>query len=501
MNCGKFRNLVSSWLDNEISAHDRSGVEAHLQSCTHCQQFTEQQRSLTTDLDQVFQTGRRTATIMADRVIAALTEESGQQTSIQSVTSFPADQAETDRKATLKVAVSYDSRRSAPHWMSLTLAMTVGFLLALIVFPPFTKSPLQAFPPTPLAESRPVNPPQKETADRGIATLVASTGRVEFDPGSGHWASPTEQVFQCDSESRIRTSDNSLCELVTMHGAIVRMDVDTEVRLLSPRKFQLQRGRLFCRSTDDSPIEVTSFDQTTKDTPPFPSSRCQGTEFVASKQPDGACCITPTRTEVALETSQGRHEIQPGESVTIVDGKIQRSGNDSSLLLSASWVHPLLTLKGHGNTEVENRVDELFARIGHSKMSILYERELRSLGEYCVLPLMRYVQSPISRQEHDRRILAMDVIADLVPTVALGELLPFLSDESPMVRYHAARALKRLTGMSQGRSPDRWRDPLTDCGDTIEAWNVWWRQNRDRLPVVHQQSGSFRTWQDRSKKL
>ena len=477
MNCDQTRVLIDSWIDHEIAEDARTALESHLATCPDCQEIADAVRVADADLAAAFQPGREAARRVSQEVA-------------QSLRALGNDQRRA--ASTMPVRPAGESP-SSTNWLSLALALVIGFVLALVIFPP--ASPQQnPLPPEQIA--RPGNPPEirepgseapRERAPLQVATLVAYTGEVEFDFGTGDWTSSTDTEVGCPSDGKVRTSKNSLCELVTSDGAVVRMDVDTEVRFRSPRELELQRGKLFCRSPDGVPIAVTSCEATEQ--PPVPqkptwSATGTGTEFIASKASGGSGCVTPSKANVAVETSLGRHEIQAGESAIIVNGQVDRTRHDDEPLLSASWIHPLLTRKGHRDPELRQRVDELLAQIGHSKATNLYEHELRSLGEYCVLPLIRYVQSPISHEDPSRRLLAMRVVSDLVPAVALGELLPLLSDDNADVRYQTARALQRLTGMTHGRAPDQWREPIRNCASTIERWTRWWDANRDRLPAL-----------------
>jgi DNA-binding XRE family transcriptional regulator len=129
------------------------------------------------------------------------------------------------------------------------------------------------------------------------------------------------------------------------------------------------------------------------------------------------------------------------------------------------------------------RVEELLARIGKSKVSNLYEAEIRSLGEYGVLPLLRYMASPRSRSDVERRLVAMRIISDLAPTWAIGELIVLLKDANADVRFLSARALERLTSQTQGYPPEKWRGATAELEPAVAAWQTWWSRNRTRYPT------------------
>jgi len=122
------------------------------------------------------------------------------------------------------------------------------------------------------------------------------------------------------------------------------------------------------------------------------------------------------------------------------------------------------------------------ARVGETKQPELYETEIRSLGEYSVLPLLRYVESPRSDSNPRRREAAMRIISDLAPAWAIGDLIGLLKHSDADVRSLAAAALIRLTQQTQGVTTDKWRGAPADWQPAAAAWQSWWNKNSDRFP-------------------
>ena len=94
------------------------------------------------------------------------------------------------------------------------------------------------------------------------------------------------------------------------------------------------------------------------------------------------------------------------------------------------------------------RINDLFARIGETKVSYLTEQQLRALGGSCVKPLNKFVQAsdnPGKRQKRERAALIVSEVAQPRHIPALIELL---GDSSPRVREYAELGLERLTGRS-----------------------------------------------------
>ena len=130
------------------------------------------------------------------------------------------------------------------------------------------------------------------------------------------------------------------------------------------------------------------------------------------------------------------------------------------------------------------------ARVGESKMSLCYEQEIRGLGEYAALPLLRYVQFPLSKPNAAQRRAAMRILADIAPTWAIGDLIAILPDEDGEIRVDAARALERLTGLTMGRPSDDWRKPWDECEKSHRRWESWWEGNRSRFPAPFRQASA-----------
>ncbi len=151
------------------------------------------------------------------------------------------------------------------------------------------------------------------------------------------------------------------------------------------------------------------------------------------------------------------------------------------LVLATRWVHDLLVLKSRANEELAARVNDLFARIGKTKMQYLLEDEIRALGDHCVLPLRSYLHSPDSRRDPRKRVLAARILADVTQPWFVPEFIELLADEDGEVRYYAATGLERLTGRAFDESADQWR---TEPWDSLEAererWRAWWKKHRYR---------------------
>ena len=146
-------------------------------------------------------------------------------------------------------------------------------------------------------------------------------------------------------------------------------------------------------------------------------------------------------------------------------------------------MNEILVLKGRDNPELVRRINDVMASIGETKMGFLAEEEIRTLGDHCVVPLCRYLQSARSQQQDAQREIAARIIADLAQPRSIGDLIDLLTDTNPQVRSSMARGLARLTKQEMGVTVQQWQ--------TIDAqrqkqsqnqWKEWWKKNQARYP-------------------
>jgi hypothetical protein len=149
-------------------------------------------------------------------------------------------------------------------------------------------------------------------------------------------------------------------------------------------------------------------------------------------------------------------------------------------------VDEILVLKGRDNPELAARINDIFAQLGHDKMWYMQAQEVRRLGDHCIIPLVRYIQSDRSKAtqgDEMKRREAARIVGDVATTWAIPELINLLADHDGDVRYPAAAALQRLTGQTLNRRPEQWRDQsLMTCTPTIDQWHKWWEQNKSHFP-------------------
>ena len=302
-----------------------------------------------------------------------------------------------------------------------------------------------------------------------LARLEHALGPIEsVDAGGGAGAQlPTGAELR--TGSGVRTPPGGKSTLLLADGTHVRLDGSTELVLLGPRRVALRRGRVhaevrpaeerFLAEAGPSLVEVlgTRLDLTQR--LGAAGSEHAGRELTELAVLEGSALLCGTRVEA-------------GMLATALDGRFEHVREAQDLLLATSWVNELLAFEPEREREFQERIDALLAMLGRTKMAHLYEWEIRSLGDHCALPILRYVESADSRGEPARRRDAARILADVAAPRHLAGLAELLTDADAEVRVSAARGIERLTGgLGSGDAADfrgdgfaelaaRWRAEL-----------------------------------------
>jgi hypothetical protein len=197
----------------------------------------------------------------------------------------------------------------------------------------------------------------------------------------------------------------------------------------------------------------------------------------------GPVRVVASEGEVNLRTLTSEQTLGPGQIAEIRNGEVTRPDRHVDPLLETRWMQPLIVKQGPDNAELHTRVDAILAQIGRSKVATMYEQEIRSLGEHGVLPLIRFVKSPISKDDPGKRYTAMRLTADLAPVWLIPDLIDLLEDSEAGIRQQSASTLHRLTGMNMDLSPPQWREEPGDRQRAaIQDWRSWWATHEHQFP-------------------
>jgi hypothetical protein len=452
MSCDEIQSLLSADLDGQLDDESRPVLDAHLATCADCRAARESLAALDAALVRGLRPMRARADDVAERTIARLRTQTQ-----------PAPRA--------------PSRR----WIGYLVAVAGGYVLAVFLSRPLPPSGVPI--PDKVVQHPGPEVPEKTALPPVVATIVAFTGPVEVRrPRETDWVSVEIPSFSCPTDTSIRTPESSLCELETDRGCRIRMDAGTEVDLKSGSELHIAGGQLWCQAPETSQMKIVAKGSSTPH-PTSTSASCTVTwsgpgSLMTACSAEQPLTIAAGSGAIEIVTATETRQLHAGDSAQVIGDDVEPANGSFEPLLDASWMHPLLIQKGFADSELNERVNGLLAQLGRAKMSFLFERDIRGLGEYSALPLLRFVESTLSEEEVGRRQQAASILADVAPAWMVPDLIALLGDTDPVVRVASARALTRLTGQTQGISPEQWRESGDVWGSAHERWLAWWTENR-----------------------
>ncbi|MEM7475473.1 MAG: zf-HC2 domain-containing protein [Planctomycetota bacterium] len=458
MKCIEYQENISGWLDGELDLAESQELRSHIEACDECRAFYEESAKLNESIQATLFSESQAASRIAENVIADL---------VPTAQSFE----------TLETLESYEESQTAPAKPPGSLYTLVWFssLAAALMLGFFLGTQNGNSQKNELLGSRPqpdVPLGDETTQVLPVAKMSFATGDVEFwEPGSTEYL-----LCPADTDvpvgSKMRTGSNFKCEIETSSGAKIRMDCDTEVFFPGEDELVLERGRIWCgtESNDDCKMTVQSGNASIGLIGAVCSVQSEG-EFTE--------CL-PLRGKVAVQNGKWQAEVPAGKTLAMNTGEEPRLRNSENLIMETRWLNEILIKNQNASGELEERVSQLLAVVGFSKMQYLLEQELRALGSDGVPPLIAFLNS--AAQEHqnlaDRNRAAM-LVKDLADVEHVPQITQLLKDDSAIVRGAAAAAILRVLGVNIAATPEQWS---TASASEIEAWHAkhleWIEQNQ-----------------------
>ncbi len=448
MHCEEYLLYLNARHDGELAAEQCAELEAHLAECSHCRAAAEGFDSIDAELRQAFAPRRAAALALTDRVLAE----------VRAMSDAAPTPAPGPRRPRLFGELSF------ADWGRTLLASAAGFLLAVALF---RSSPApQASPGHVLTAATSAQPAGRMVLASGPVQMRAINQAPFFGCVDGSPIKPA---------SVVRTGDNARCELSLAGGNMVRLDRNTEITLHKPDRVEVNSGRLWAASKAATPIEIVSYGCSIKADSP--------SEVAVERQPKSMRLVVVDGA-VNLSTGKESKQLAGGQQVDVAEDKVLVASSQSDPLLETAWINGMLANRSAGQQEFRQRVQGLLAQIGTAKLSLLYEDELRRLGDGGAPPLVAYLESTQDAPQEAKRIVAARIVADVSQPRRIGDLVALLEDQSPEVRYHAARGLQRLTGRDQGLTAEAWKgDAAAEREAAYQKWQEWWTANRDKYAV------------------
>lgn len=440
MRCEEAVNQLNARVDGELPAEEAAGLNAHLAECSQCRAAAEGFQTIDAELSAAFVPQREAAARLAESVARAI-------------------RASASTPGPVPTQVTPPPRLA---WGQALVALAAGFILAVAVFRPWQSR----------SDSPVLSPPLVP-----VARLAVASGPVEVRPALQKNFFTCPEAAPIASDSCVRTGPTAKCEISLDDGNALRLDCNTEVTLHKSDVVEVSRGRLWSSSQPSGKaFEIQSGGGTIV--------LKAAAQLALECQPHATRLIVVDGT-VNVQTGQGSTDVGPGKQVRIVQGKVEEDPEWHDALLETAWVNSVLALRSSNHPELVERVNQLLANVGAAKLSLLYEDELRRLGDDGVPPLLAYLAATRETPNVAQRAAAARIVADVAQSRWIADLISLLADKNADVRFHAARGLERLTGRDQGCQAHSWQaEPWATCEGPYQNWLDWWAANRDRYPTA-----------------
>jgi hypothetical protein len=311
-----------------------------------------------------------------------------------------------------------------------------------------------------------------QRADQVKITLARGSVDVR-PPSASDWrmVSLPEDALQ-QVGCRVRTAQSSQCEVVCPSGGVVRLDEQTELTFSRPSELAVAHGRVWCEApARESLTVVASFTSLpSKSLPVFTCSPASAMQTTVSKA-----------ESIEVYAASGPiHVVSDATPVTLSAGhRIAMSADGLKMSepvetqQQMTWMLPLLALRGGADREFSSGVTSLLARIGGSKLDHIREQELIELGGPGAVPLIAYLKTSTTPADLRKRHIAARVIQETAAADSVADLIDLLESSEPEVRFAAAKALLRLTGLDQGVPPAEWSQWGTRQQAAVAEWRNW----------------------------
>lgn len=414
MTCNDCSSQLSAYLDGELPNIEGEAIRDHLAGCADCQLALAELEAVDGILrDRLSVRNLEMALARLERSLPTLS----------SVVLCPASVA----------ARTADHRGPSHGWGAVLLSS-----LALVAILSLLRVPAPVAQPAAVLE---------------VARIAVAVGEIELQrPGEDRWSPvtvdagpPTELV----EGARLRTAKDALCELQTTCDGTLRLNSETEVVVYRQERVELVRGQLWALAARQCDLNVQLPSGVAADAgsrrPPVSLFTCPSSSEVQWQvQDSGETCLALTSPAVSVTCEKETYSIEKGEAFALANGRPDDVAFRTDPLLATLWQIPLLARKSPDDAELQGKLDAMLAVIGETKVSYLYEEQIRELGPAGAAPLIAYVRSPRSRDNPRHRHRAMSLISQMASIEQIAEVEALQSDEDPVVRQSAAAALHRL---------------------------------------------------------
>ncbi|MBI4577376.1 MAG: FecR domain-containing protein [Planctomycetes bacterium] len=279
-------------------------------------------------------------------------------------------------------------------------------------------------------------PPPPRELPVGPAVVLSLVGPAEVvqAPGAGPVALDTG--VRLGMGAVVRTGAEGRLVLSLADGTELRLNEATELALEGPRAQRLLLGEVYARvAPDPRPLVIATA---------HGEARALGTALDLEATAEDTRLITVRGVVELVDLAGGRVRVEARQQATIALGRVGAPVDLAYVGDATRWMLDLLRARGDSDPELRERVDELLAHLGETKLSYLAERDILDLGPSCALPLARYLEREGPTASRTQRRKAARLLEDIATPACRSTLEALTRDADEAVRDSAHRALGRL---------------------------------------------------------
>lgn len=294
---------------------------------------------------------------------------------------------------------------------------------------------------------------RQHAIEHSVAQVVRAIGSLEFRlPQDSAWQQSTFGVgTPFVAGTRVRTLQSSLCEIETANRDVLRLNDDTEVVIHKAEVIELVAGEFWFSTQSDSELTILVPERGQSMVPdqgavPVHSFACApdtATQWNVTERETKCYGVQDSTVQLILSGNRSL-SVESGQVLSLRDNSVPVVTGWEDPLVAQGWQLPLLVIRRPDDQELQGRLQSLLARIGQTKMSSMYESQIRGLGPAGTIPLIAFVRSSQSLDNPALRHQAMRIIADLAPASTRSDLEVLAMDADAQVSLLATAALLRL---------------------------------------------------------
>ena len=306
----------------------------------------------------------------------------------------------------------------------------------------------------------------------GLGRLTMALGKLEVrQEGDKEWRK-THVGLVITPQTTLRTTSGAKGEIHLAGRGLLRINESTEVAFSSEREIALKSGEAWLHY-QRSEVDTSEYSIATRDG----LIALTGTE-VNIEVDSQFTTLAVLQGSAHMKNQQGKKaEVKAGQACRMNPNKLHRPYYLGTLERGTRWMLELVRSRGDYDSNTKEQVNRWLSMLGEAKAHYLAEAKIKSYGQACVIPLVKYMETPSCANNPATRKKTIKILRDVGDWYAVDTFINLLKDPDPQIRTWAAQGLHRVTGQTMGYSEGFWRG-VGDKKAALKHWEDWWKANQ-----------------------